>query len=407
MVSVFALPLILAVVAAYVLLSKRLERSVFTLPIVFTTLGLALATFDIPVLEDAINERALEVFAEVTLVLLLFGEAARVRWGSLRGFAAIPARMLLIGMPLTLLAGTIVVYFILPDGGWPIALLTAAILTPTDAALGQAVISSPRIPHHLRETLEVESGLNDGLAFPAVVIAASFALTLDEGFGPPSLMAVDVTGFIAAQLTFGPLVGAAVGGVAALLLNRAARAGWCSPVGQGLYFLITGLLSYALAEAVGGNGFIAAFVGGIVFGNLLRVPTTFIHDFMDGEGRLLMMASFLVFGAVLAPIGLAHIDLVTLLVAVLFLTVIRMVPVALSLVGTGLGWRDRMFLGWFGPRGLASILFALLVVQATSLDPSSGVFACVVLTVLLSIVLHGVSAYPAARSYTPKAPDTG
>ena len=406
MISVFALPLVLLVVAAYVLVSRRLERTVFTLPIVFTTLGLVLVAFDVPVLDQAADEDALEVFAEITLVILLFGEAARVKWKHLRHVAAIPARLLLIGMPLSMLAGMAAVLLVFPDNGWAIALLTAAILTPTDAALGQAVVNSPDIPERLRESIEVESGLNDGLAFPAVVVAANLALTIDQDFGPPSLMPIDVSGFVAAQLLLGPLAGAVVAWVAARLLNRSAARDWSRSVSQGIYFLVTALMAYGIAEAIGGNGFIAAFVGGIVFGNTLRLSHSFVHEFMDGEGRLLLMASFVVFGAVLAPTALPHIGAATVLAAILFLTVVRMVPVAVSLLGTRLSFRDVLFLGWFGPRGLASILFVLLVIQATNLEGTDEVVGCIVLTVLFSIVLHGVSAYPVARSFAKHRANT-
>jgi NhaP-type Na+/H+ or K+/H+ antiporter len=187
-------------------------------------------------------------------------------------------------------------------------------------------------------------------------------------------------------------VGGGVGYIAAKLLDIAVERKAATVVSQGLYFLAIAFIAYFGAELVGGNGFLAAFVGGLVFGNALRAPSMFIREFMEGEGQLLTLLTFLVFGAVLAPVGLEHANWKTFTLAVLFLTIVRLIPVWISLTGTSLKPFEKLFLGWFGPRGLASILFALMVLERFPIPGIEELTACVVLTVLMSIVLHGVSA---------------
>jgi NhaP-type Na+/H+ or K+/H+ antiporter len=298
--------------------------------------------------------------------------------------------MLLIGMPLTILLGTVVAKWVSPDQPWTLALLLAAILTPTDAALGQAVVSGPSVPKRISESINVESGLNDGLALPVVLLAAIMASHASgyEGESVPDSLAA----FTLLQIVLGPLVGGGVGYIAAKLLDIAVERQAATVVAQGLYFLAIAFIAYFGAELVGGNGFLAAFVGGLVFGNALRAPSMFIREFMEGEGQLLTLLTFLVFGAVLAPVGLEHANWKTFTLAVLFLTIVRLIPVWISLTGTSLKPFEKLFLGWFGPRGLASILFALMVLERFPIPGIEELTACVVLTVLMSIVLHGVSA---------------
>jgi NhaP-type Na+/H+ or K+/H+ antiporter len=398
--------IVLGTVAAYALVSRRIESSIVTLPMIFTGLGLALGGLGLDLVPMGLGHQVIHVIAEITLVLVLFSDASSVKRETLSGSnVTIPVRMLLIGMPLTVLVGTLVARWVSPDQPWALALLVAAILTPTDAALGQSVVTSPSVPKRIGQSINVESGLNDGLALPIVLVAAIFAAEAagSKGEGAPDNIAV----FALLQITLGPLVGAAVGYGAARLLDLAVTRNAATVVAQGLYFVSTAFVAYFGAELVGGNGFIAAFAGGLVFGNTLRAPSVFIREFMEGEGQLLTMATFLIFGSVLAPIGLAHASWKTLALALLFLTVVRMLPVWLSLAGLKLSNYEKLFLGWFGPRGLASILFALLVLEAYPIPGSEELVACVVLTVLLSIILHGMTATPLSnlfKTWTTPAP---
>lgn len=388
---------LLIAVLVFAALSKRAEMSVVTMPIVFTGLGWLTWLAGAELIGGEEGREVLHLFAELTLILLLFADATRVRIGELLGNAGIPARMLLIGMPLTLTLGTALAMWVSPNQPWALALLVAAILTPTDAALGQAVVSDKAIPQRLRQGVLVESGLNDGLALPAVLIAAVAAVGQAGGMADESTTDLVASGLM--QVALGPFAGVAVGWAAAALLDFAVRKGFATEAYQGIFFLAAAFLCFVAAEAIGGNGLIAAFVGGLTFGNRLSSSNHFVSEFMETEGQLFTMATFFIFGAVLAPIGWEHATWRTVVLALGFLTAVRVVPIVLSLTATGLRFREKLFLGWFGPRGLASILFALLVLESYPVPGADELLACVTLTVLLSILLHGVSAHPVAARF--------
>lgn len=397
--SEFPSLIVLAAIAAYCLLSKRIETSLVSLPMIFTGLGLLLGPSGIDVTPMSIDNGSVHLIAELTLILVLFSDASRVRFESLSAHSSIPVRMLLIGMPLTIAFGTLVAQWVSPDAPWTVALLVAAILTPTDAALGQSVVTNPNVPRPVSQGVNVESGLNDGLALPVVLIAAVLA---SKGEGTASGVHSLAT-FAVLQITLGPLAGIVVAYLAARVLDLSVNGKMTTKIAQGLYFLIIAFASYLSAEAIGGNGFLASFVAGLVFGNMLRAPANFIYEFMEGEGQLLTIMTFLIFGAVLAPIGLEHATFKTLALAIAFLTFVRILPIWLSLTGSSLSVYEKFFLGWFGPRGLASILFSLMVFENYEIPGGDEIAACVVLTVLLSIVIHGVTAAPfsnAFRRYT-------
>tara|TARA_R110002049_G_scaffold29972_2_gene101991 strand:- start:79819 stop:81036 length:1218 start_codon:yes stop_codon:yes gene_type:complete len=383
---------ILAAFALYALLSDVISRSILTLPILFSGLGLALAEPVARHTDPALIDQGKRLLAEVTLILILFADASHVRFAKLRANWQLPARMLVIGMPLTVALGTAVAYWLDPTAGIAMALLTAAVLTPTDAALGQAIVTNHDLPLRLSQTINVESGLNDGLALPFVLLGATLASASATDFDTGAL-ALDTLG----QVVFGPLAGIAVGWIMARATDIAQTRGWMGEAAGGIVFLSTSFASYLVAEHLGGNGFIAAFVAGMTFGNCYRHDIHFITEFMDDVGQLLTMAAFLVFGALLLPEGLAHVTPRVLLLSVLFLTLVRMVPIFVSLTGSGMRSGDKLFLGWFGPRGLASILFTLIILEEYNLSGAEDLLACVTLTVGLSVILHGFTATPLAR----------
>lgn len=383
---------ILVAFAVYSLFSRAISTSILTLPILFTLLGLALSGSLKETVPPEFVSGAKTGLAEITLILVLFADASRVRFRRLVLEWQFPARMLIIGMPLTIALGTGVAFWLNPAAGLATALLTAAVLTPTDAALGQSVVASPDVPEHLGETINVESGLNDGLAFPFVLLSATLASSALGESGPGSL-ALDAL----VEVILGPLAGIAVGWLSARAMDWSQDRGYMLESAGAVVFLVTAFAAYLLADAVHGNGFIAAFVAGMVFGNSYRHEIHFISEFMDGAGQLLTMSAFLVFGAFLLPDGLAHAGSWTVVLAVLFLTLVRMAPIVLSLTGSGLSMREKLFLGWFGPRGLASILFMLLILDQFELPEEDTLLACVSLTVALSILLHGMSSAPLAR----------
>lgn len=389
--SLFVIALVILMFGA---ISRRVERLPLTPPMFFIAAGCLVSEHGFSLLDVDLTGEFVHLLAELTLVIVLFTDASRIDFSLLRREGSLPMRLLGVGMPLTILVGTAAGLILVPGIDWIDAALLAAILAPTDAALGQAVVSNPLVPLRIRTTLNVESGLNDGIALPLVLFLASFAGAI-EG----ETDAAHWLQFALLAITLGPAVGVAVGWVGGVWLERGVAAGWVNSPFQRLSSLGLAFLAFAGAELIGGNGFIAAFVAGLVFGNVGRNVCGTLYEFGETEGQLLTLLVFLVFGAVMVPEALAHASIATLSYAIVSLTLVRMLPVAISLIGSGLTGRSVGFLGWFGPRGLASILFALVVVEEGRLLSGPVVEGVVMLTVLMSAVLHGATAYPLASRY--------
>ncbi|MCV6547020.1 MAG: cation:proton antiporter [Cohaesibacter sp.] len=384
--------IILSIFAGYSLFSKVIMRSPLTLPIIFTGLGFALSEPLHTVLSDDLILEGTKRLAEVTLILVLFADASHVRFRKLVMNWQYPARMLVIGGPLTIAFGTAMVLLLNPGSGFAVALLAAAVLTPTDAALAQSVVSSPQVPDRLGQTINVESGLNDGLVLPFVLSGAMLAsMSLIEADA-------DILAMTALkEVLLGLLAGLGIGWFVAKAMNWAQNRDLMQEASGAIVFLVTAFAAYLLALSIHGNGFVAAFISGMVFGNSYRHNIHFISEFMAGAGQLLSMAAFLVFGAFLLPNGLAHVSMTTIILAILFLTLVRITPIFLALTRSGLSTKEKLFLGWFGPRGLASILFTLLMMEQFDFPGEEELLACVSLTVGLSILLHGLTAMPLAK----------
>ena len=378
----------------YSLISGRLQGTVVTAPMVFIIFGFGIGTGGLNLASVDLEHSAIHLIAELTLILVLFTDAARIDLNHVRRDHDLPTRMLLIGLPLSVLAGSYFATRLFPEFSFWEAALLAALLAPTDAALGQPVVAAKAVPVRIRQAVNIESGLNDGIALPAVLLFAALASAHQGATG-----ASEWARFGLLQVTLGPLIGVAVGYVGARALDEAVERGWTNASFQGIGILSLAIFLYVVAEVVGGNGFIAAFVGGMVFGHTLRHPCTFLFEFMETEGQLLMLVTFLVFGATLLPEGIANVSPSIVLYAVLSLTVIRMIPIAISLIGSGLSIPSHLFLGWFGPRGLASILFVLLILEESDVPHREELLSTTVITVALSALLHGISAAPLASLY--------
>lgn len=392
--SFSAVFVVAAVLVLYALVSARIERWSISGPLVFTAAGLVLGPSALDVVGGRFEAGAVELLAEATLVVLLFGDATRIDLRALREQIALPARMLGFGLPLTVAAGTAVTAFLLDELSLAEAAVVAAVLTPTDAALGQAVVGNPRVPVRIRQALNVESGLNDGLMLPAIAVLTAFA-----GAGAGSESAGHWVEFAARQIGFGVLVGVAVGWLGGRAIDHFATRGWVEGGMRQIATLALAAAAFAGAEAVEGNGFVAAFVAGMAFGFAARDRCHDAADFTEDEGQLLALLTFLFFGALLLAPRLDNLTPTVAIYALASLTVVRMVPVAISLIGKGLAWPTVAYLGWFGPRGLASILFGLAVVEDIELTNEDLVLDVVAWTVAASIVLHGLSAGPAAERY--------
>lgn len=385
------LPAALATVFCWCVFARRLERVGLTAPIVFVTVGWMLAVvFGMTELE---GERELvKVIAEVTLVWVLFADASKVRMSQFRRDLGIYTRLLGVGLPLTVALGAVVAVVLLDFDAWAAVLLGAA-LAPTDAALGATVMSNPRVPEHIRRALNVESGLNDGIATPIVLVAIAGVATAE---GIPG---VDDPGRAVLALLVGLVVGAVVGGLGGFITRWARRQGWLSEDLGGPAVLALALLAYTGALVVEGNGFVAAFVGGLVFGGTAGRGGPKEVAFVDQSGALASMVSWLTFGVLVVPVIGDWLSWSVIAYAVLSLTVVRMLPVALALVGApGFDRFGVLFVGWFGPRGLASVIFALLALEDLH-DAGTEVVAVIALTVLLSVVGHGLTANPLARRF--------
>jgi len=379
---------------AYALVSGRLEGTVLTAPLLFAAFGFLAGSGGFGFADIDVEHSAIHVIAELTLILILFTDAARIDLNRVRRDHNLPTRMLLIGLPLAIAAGTLVAALLFPAFSiWEAALL-AALLAPTDAALGQSVVAARAVPLRIRQSINIESGLNDGIALPAVLLFAALA-----GAAQGANETGDWLRFGLSQVTLGPLAGVIIGYAGARAIDMAAERAWATTAFQGIGILSLSVLAYVVAELIGGNGFISAFAGGLVFGNCIRHPCTYLFEFMESEGQLLMLITFLVFGAALLPEGVAHLDVTFVVYAVLSLTVIRMIPIALSLLGSGIRLPTYLFLGWFGPRGLASILFVLLILEDAEIPHRAELLSITVITVALSVILHGITAAPLAAVY--------
>ena len=389
-------------VALFCLVSGRLSGSIITPPIVFSVFGLAIGASGLGLLETEVSHSAIHTLAEITLGLVLFADAARIDLRLLIRDHNVPARMLVIGLPLTIAMGAVLAWSLPLGLGLAEAALLAAVLAPTDAAVGQAVVSNRDVPVRIRQALNVESGLNDGIAVPFVYLFAALLMTAGEAASAGGLIA-----FTAKQLVFGPIAGALIGWLAGCLALRANASGWMNDIFEGPLVLAIAALAFAAAEVVGGNGFISVFVAGLVFGYLLDGRCKFVLEFAEAEGQVLILLAFLVFGAVMLPELADHVTWAMVLYAVLSLTVIRMLPIAISLAGMGLSLPTISFLGWFGPRGLASILFGLLVLEQLHSEAAKTILITAILTIGISIIAHGVSAAPLANWYARMAREQG
>jgi NhaP-type Na+/H+ or K+/H+ antiporter len=391
--------LLAAVLFAYSLLSRRLEPLLISAPRFFVAAGILLGPDVTGATDVELTSETGLLLAEIALVIVLFADASRIELGTLSRNRGLPARLLGIGMPLTIALGTALGALLLTDIEFWEAAMIAAVLAPTDAALGQAVVSSKRVPQRIRQALNVESGLNDGLSIPFLFLFTGLAVSEAQ------TSATGWASFALEQIGFGALVGAAIGLSGGWLVERATARGWMTGTFQQLSMIGLALGAWALAEQFGGNGFIGAFVAGLTAGRITTVCSERILDFTEDEGQLLNLTVFYIFG--ISAIGfLEGVGWEVFMYGLLSLTVVRMLPVAVALAGAGLRRSSVAFIGWFGPRGLASIILALVVIEEEPELPGiSTLFAAMTVTVLASVFAHGISARPLTNAYARSIAD--
>ncbi len=389
--SVEDLVLIAGLVFAYSLFSRGLANRSVSGPFLFTIVGAALGLAGVS-LSSGEFDGGVEILAEATLVIVLFSDATRIDLDRLRSQAAIPLRLLGIGLPLTVLAGTAVGVVLFPGLKVLEAAVLAAVLSPTDAALGQAVVTDERVPIRIRQALNVESGLNDGVMVPAITILIALVASANETTG-------ERLDFVARQVGFGVVVGIGIGTLGGWLISRFVALGWVEGALRQIGVLTIAVMAFTGAEILEGNGFVAAFIAGIAFGAAARPECESATDFAEDQGQLLVLLTFLFWGGLLVAPRLDQLTPAIAAYVVCSLTVVRMLPVAISTIGLGLEPPTRGFLGWFGPRGLASILFGLFALE--NIEGASGetILLVVTWTCLASVVAHGLSSVPFTRLY--------
>lgn len=403
--------LLACALALWGMVSKRLARWNITGPIVFTLIGIGAASSAWAAGGLEPTSGTVRTVAELTLAVVLFGDAATVRFSALRRDSGLPARLLLVGLPLTMVLGTLGARLLFPGLSWWLCAFIGCAVAPTDAALGAAIVDDERVPKRIRRALNVESGLNDGIATPFVtffLVASVAGTALQEGSRGKAL----------AELGLGVLVGSVIGLAGGRGLSAALRRTLADPAAAPVVVAALSIGAYAAALAVGANGFVAAFVAGIAFRSgtdheQLTLPDEeqaergalgFVHAF----GQILSLLVWFLFGVLVAS-PLTQIDWRDVVFALLALTVFRMAPVALALLGAGFDRVTVAVIGWFGPRGLASVVFGLLAVDTLEAGTGSRTETAIGVTVVLSVLLHGVSASPITSRFaaTHSSAETG
>lgn len=394
------------VLAAFLLLAALVTglaalfgRWYISMPMVFVLAGIVLGPEMAGLLEVSPTTEVVQFLAELTLAMILFADASGLDLQKVSDDAVLPARLLVVALPLIILLGGLVGKLLYPSAGVASLLLVAAILAPTDASLGLPIYTNPVVPVRIRRALNIESGLNDGIVSPVVILFLGLILS-GEGvlFGDWLTVALREVGLAI-------VVGTVAGYVGGAFLEAAVDRHWTSPIWAKLAILALALASFFLAQGVGGNGFVAAFVGGIVFGHASGHKLREEREFVEAAGTLLAMMVWTVFAAVFITPQLAELAMAfdgrAIFYAVFSLTVVRMLPVALSMWGTGIRRDTVLIMGWFGPRGLASVVFGLLAAGAFMEDGLEiQPFATIVTTtILFSVFAHGISARPLLNWY--------
>jgi NhaP-type Na+/H+ or K+/H+ antiporter len=380
------------------LVSRRIEGTILTAPMVFLIAGLLLGPGGVDLVTLTAEREFVLLVAEIALVLTLFSDASRINLRALKGSGKLPARLLGIGLPLTIAAGVVVGILLFSDLTLLEAGILACLLSPTDAALGEAIVSSTKVPLRIRQALNVEAGLNDGAVIPVltvlVTIAIAEALVQTPGYWIVSSLV---------QIGLAVVVGAIVGFGGGWMVNRAVERGWMEHTYEWIALMGIAIIAWIGADFLGASGFIAAFVAGLTAGAVYQHVVRSLVDFTEAEGEILGHAIFFILG-ILAFDLFQNVSLGIALYAVLSLTIVRMLPVAIAMIGARLSAATVLFLGWFGPRGLASIVLLLTVLEEAGTLPGMQTIALAAMaTVTLSVFAHGISANPAIRRYERRA----
>jgi sodium/hydrogen antiporter len=389
----WALTLVALALLGVAAMSRRLSGTPVTPAMVFVAFGLVVGTQALDGIDLDATGSTVRTLAEATLALVLFSDASRIDLGHLRREVGVPVRLLGIGLPLTIVLGAVAAT-VLGTLTFEEAVILGVVLAPTDAALGQSVVTDPSVPERIRQGLNVESGLNDGICVPLLFAAVAFADVHSEiasGRSPGTLLLEEIG--------YGVLGGVAAGVLIAAIVRECGRRDLIAGAWLQVVPAAGTALAYGTAAALDGSGFIAAFVAGMTFRLVLGRDPAELNRLSDEVGSVLNGVTFVLFGAVMLGPALAALTWRLAAYAVLSLTVVRMVPVAIAMSGSRARAATVAFLGWFGPRGLASIVFAVIVVEESGLPHEHLLVLAVDLTVGLSVLAHGLTAAPLATRY--------
>ena len=386
-------------VLCYGLISRKLEKSVVTPPMAYVSFGLLISSSGLGLLENVeITNKTVKVLAEITLAVLLFTDASRIKLELLREEYRLPLRLLGIGLPITIVLGAIAALWLFPELDLWSAFALATILSPTDAALGQAVVNSSRVPGCIRQAINIESGLNDGICLPILLLFISLAAN-KAGENSATYWLI----FTFEQIFLGTIIGMAIGYGGNKLVAKSLQYQWMTRSFEDLSILGLSILAYTSAEVIGGNGFIAAFCAGLTLGLVGKKSfVQSLQEFGEAEGQLLTLMSFLLYGAIMVIPSLIRSTWQIWVYGIISLTIARMLGVAIATAKLDLQLDSTLFIGWFGPRGIASLVYGLLIMEKDSFQNSQLMFDAMAIVVLISIFAHGLTAFPGVNWYAKR-----
>lgn len=374
----------------YSLFSKAIEKTILSGPFLALLFGFIVGPAVLDLFKTGVDREEYKIIAELTLALVLFSDASKTKLKVVKENASIPIRLLLIGLPLTILFGMLGGKLLFDEFSWIELGILATMLAPTDAALGKAVVSNNSVPSKIRESLNIESGLNDGISVPILFL---FIALVESTSGSSLNQYLGMELFIK-EIGVGALVGLSVTYIFVKVLNYSERKGWMTDSWQQITLITLAFSCFIIAQLMGGSGFIACFLGGLLFGTMkLQLSTKMkLLEPMEGLGDAMSLITWILFGTIIAAYA-NHFTWHIIIYALLSLSIIRMLAVSISLINSGLNRKEKLFIGWFGPRGLATIVFAIIVLDI-EFPHKEVIILTTVCTILLSVVLHGLSANP-------------
>ena len=387
------LAIVTSLILLYGIFAKKIEQTPISGPIIFLVVGLIIGPMGLDLLGQGFDISSYKLLAELALALVLFTDASKTDFSTLRSNIALPTRLLLIGLPLTIILGYVTGKFFFPELTWIELALLASVLAPTDAALGEPVVNNKSVPAKIRSSLNVESGLNDGIVVPIVfLLLAMYSAQNSE------VSNADAITLFIEEIGIGILVGAAIAYGASKLIILSLKRQWLEESWRPMLIIAIAISCFTLAQGIHGSGFIAAYIGGLVFGKVASTQKIQFINAAEGTGKILTYLVWVIFGAVIITKYFSYFSWEIIIYSLLSLTVIRMLPVLLSLIKSGLSFKESLFIAWFGPRGLASIVFVIIVMDV-NIEHENTFVLTAVCTIFFSVIAHGFTASPMANRF--------